>query len=229
MTPAHYPNHAVRRLAAGLRLALVMALACPAIRAGAQTPPTPPPTTEDPPAPPDGDLAEKLTRRATDASEEDIMAELIRLMSEASRRLDVEFDAGDETQAVQATILRRLDDAIQQAAAQRKLQQSSSRQPSGDRRTAPDQPTDPQAKPGADPADAAAGDPARTTEAPAGGAASTERTTGGDLRETRSAWGNLPPRERDEVIQGSREQFLDRYRHMIERYFRALQEGETEP
>ena len=47
----------------------------------------------------------------------------------------------------------------------------------------------------------------------------------GDLQETRRSWGLLPQRERDEMIQGSSEGYIERYREWIERYYRALQES----
>jgi hypothetical protein len=51
-------------------------------------------------------------------------------------------------------------------------------------------------------------------------------SAGGELREFRRAWGHLPMREREEIIQGIAESFLERYREWIERYYRALQETE---
>lgn len=48
----------------------------------------------------------------------------------------------------------------------------------------------------------------------------------GDIHELRRTWGHLPMREREEIIQGIGESFLERYRDWIERYYRALQEAE---
>ncbi|MFQ5495803.1 MAG: hypothetical protein ACE5EX_10530, partial [Phycisphaerae bacterium] len=47
---------------------------------------------------------------------------------------------------------------------------------------------------------------------------------GAPFRELRRGWGHLPGREREELIQGISERYLDRYREWIERYYRALQE-----
>ncbi|MCP4247470.1 MAG: hypothetical protein GY778_10520, partial [bacterium] len=50
----------------------------------------------------------------------------------------------------------------------------------------------------------------------------------GRFREFRRGWGNLPARDRDEVLQGIDEDVLEKYRHLIERYFRTLAEDEKE-
>jgi hypothetical protein len=51
-----------------------------------------------------------------------------------------------------------------------------------------------------------------------------QRRPGGDLQDLRRAWGHLPMREREEIIQGVGERYLERYRDWIERYYRTLQE-----
>ena len=64
-----------------------------------------------------------------------------------------------------------------------------------------------------------------TTDGKTGSQAGAESTRG-DLREVRGTWGHLPMRDREEVIQGIGETFLERYREWIERYYRALQESD---
>lgn len=170
------------------------------------------------------ELGQKLMRKVIDDSPEDVMAAMIRLMGESARRLEVDFDAGEETQAVQRRVLEELDSAIKEAASRRRRSapqdQSSA---SADKRR---KPADTQAggrgkkegegNKGAGPAEGSSESATQLTEA---------AKSGGELKESRRAWGHLPPRERDEVIQGAEENSLERYRQWIERYYRALQES----
>lgn len=168
-------------------------------------------------------LGERLIRDTDSGGVEDVMDELIRLMDRSARNLDVAFDAGSETQAVQRTILERLDDAIRKAAAQRRPSRSRSQSADGDKRKGPakkqsaKKPATSQGKgkPGASDSKEGSQD-AGTVDA---------ISPGGDLDERRRAWGHLPMRERDEILQGISDRYLLRYRVWIERYYKALQEA----
>ena len=169
-------------------------------------------------------LGERLIRQATAASDEDLMGSIIRLMGEAARKLEIEFDAGGQTQNVQRQILDHLDDAIKAAASQRRPR----------RRTAPPSDADkrrmPKGKPrnsdqGGRPTDSGT-DSSSSSPTDEEGKPMDRESTSGDLRELRRTWGHLPMREREEIIQGITESFLERYREWIERYYRALQETE---
>jgi len=168
-------------------------------------------------------LGERLIRESTSGSE-DIMAETVRLMGESARQLDVKFDAGPDTQSVQREIVANLEEAIKFAAAQRRMTRQSSPSQSGDKRRMPgDKPHDAQA----DEQSAekgASGDPGASIDS--GGVAEVSNQTEGLLKETRQAWGHLPQRQREELIQGKDEAFLEEYRAWIELYFKALQESE---
>ena len=169
-------------------------------------------------------LGERLVRRAASQTDEDIMATVLRLMDEAARKLEIEFDAGEETQALQSSILERLDEAIRMAASQRRTSRRGRSDWTGEKRKMPSRPN------GEDPRkseDQDQGDRSRTAGAGAGqGQPQKVEPLGGDLRELRRAWGLLPQREREQILQGSGEAFLERYREWIERYYRALQEAE---
>ena len=84
-------------------------------------------------------VGKRLIREVAESPERDVMAEIMRLMTDAGRRLDIEFDPGGQTQALQRDIVERLDRAILTAAKQRRRgrQRASS---SRDRRSRPDQP-----------------------------------------------------------------------------------------
>ena len=94
-----------------------------------------PPRTD--PKPKDKDLAKRLMRKAVAFDEEDVMEAVIRLMKQAVRKLEIEFDAGDDTQAVQRHITSRLDEAIKIAAAQRRPTRSRGKSAIGDKRHMP--------------------------------------------------------------------------------------------
>jgi len=205
-------------------VAFCLALVRPPPAAHAQDEPPP-----EKPAPQKGDaalddLGQKLVRKAIDESEEDVMSVMIRLMGESARRLELDFDCGEETQAVQRRVLEELDSAIKEAAARTRRNKSQDASSSSDkRRKSSDQ------QPGGQAAKENEGEKGQAT-AEGTSESATQLTeaakAGGDLKESRRAWGNLPPRERDEVIQGADENSLERYRQWIERYYRALQESD---
>ncbi|MGB2985936.1 MAG: hypothetical protein WBE26_08635 [Phycisphaerae bacterium] len=169
-------------------------------------------------------LGERLIRKAVTDSDEDTMAIIIRLMDEATRKLEIEFDAGDETQKLQRRIMLELDVAIKTAAAQRRPLRHSGQPTGADKRRMP---TDGRRASREGVRGQEAGEDSSSSDTTdAGGALSKEEPAGGDLRESRRAWGHLPMREREEIIQGVGERYLERYRTWIERYYRALQETE---
>ena len=196
--------------------AILLALMSTAIAFG-QDPEPPKPKDEK-----DRQLAESLMRKASTGAAEDLMDSIIRLMRESARRIEYDFDAGDETQAVQRQIVGRLDEAIKIAASQRRPKRS--RQRSGDKRR--------MAEPGDGSKDESAssrgqaGQTTDVTEPSAGGVVTDSKLKSGTLEETRRTWGHLPLRDRDALIQGSGEAYLERYREWIERYYRALQESD---
>lgn len=175
----------------------------------------------------ESDLSRRLVREAGGEQADDVMSEIIRLMEASSRRLEIDFDTGPQTEAVQEEILKNLDLAIAEASRRTRSRSSGPPSSSSDKRRRPESKgeTDKSRKTGAT-SDAKEA----SEEAPPGVRPEAVQLPSGELRELRSGWGNLPLREREEMIQGSDEAFLDRYREWIERYYRALQEGaSTQP
>ncbi len=170
----------------------------------------------------DQKLGQRLIRRAVANADEGVMESVARLMQEAAHRLEIDFDAGAETQTVQRGILDRLDKAIKVAASRRRPRRQRGRPSSADKRTMPKGKPRTANKDKGSSVDQLDASPASTidTRATAAGGVS----AGGELRELRRTWGHLPMREREEIIQGIAESFLERYRERIERYYRALQE-----
>lgn len=181
------------------------------------TPPGQPPKKVD-------DLGERLIRKAVTDGEEDIMTTIVRLMTEASRKMEIEFDPGEETQALQGLIQEKLNEAIKAAASKQRVRNQSSAPTDPDKRRMPttskrEQRPEKKAK-----GESSPGSTSKTAEAQASdGRTEAERAA---LQDTRRSWGHLPRREREEVIQGVGEGFLERYRVWIERYYRALQESD---
>lgn len=171
------------------------------------------------------ELGQRLIRRSTSDAGGGVMDAIVRDMGTAARRLDVEFDAGDETQSLQAKILAQLDEAIKQAAAQRRQNRNTARSSTSDKRSmskARKKPGDKRGKSATE-----SKDTALSKGTSSDGVLPDERPVGGRLDEVRRTWGHLPMREREEIIQGISESFLERYREWIERYYRALQETEN--
>jgi len=171
----------------------------------------------------DDGLAGKLMRKAMSESDEDLMDVVMRLMGDVARKLGTDFDPGEQTQTIQREISSKLDDAIKTAASRRRMHMVNPRPQDADKRKLPSTVKRPEPsqgrKQGETSGSSASESPPASTEvktAPAGSA----------LHDTRRGWGNLPDRERDEVIQGVDEEFLERYRMWIERYYRSLQESD---
>ncbi len=141
-------------------------------------------------------------------------------MQQASIRLSDQLDPGRETQLLQKEIIKGLDELIEQASKTQTSPEQGGVRRKGDRSDEKSRQT---RRSGAK----AAGDanrPAQAAEAKqqdrAGGAE--KRTLSKSDLERR--WGYLPPRDRDEVMQGFDDRFLPRYRAQIERYYQRLAE-----
>ncbi len=167
------------------------------------------------------ELGKRLIRKAVTDSDEDLMESILRLMKEVSRKLEIEFDAGQPTQTLQTQIVDKLDTAIRIAAAQRRPASQGQQSATGDKRRRGGRAGSASGKPGRSSGEETNG--SSTSAAKAGNNSSNPGRDDDALRQSRRSWGHLPRRERDEIIQGVREGFLERYRDWIERYYRALQ------
>lgn len=172
----------------------------------------------------DNDLSRRLVDKATNDRREDRMATILRLMGETAKQLEIEFDPGEQTQMLQARVLEQLDLAIKQAGRQRRPSSKNQQQSKSDKRRAPKEKKE---EPNRD--RRSGKQRANKNETGQEGDATTNASgpdTGGKLDESRRGWGALPQREREEVIQGASEAYLEQYREWIEQYYRALQESE---
>ena len=171
----------------------------------------------------DRELSKKLLNKTGQPSDESVMEVVIRLMADAAARLEIRFDTGEDTLGLQDDILARLDEAIELAASQRRRSRNSQEGAAGDRRR---QLTKHSAQRQKDQTGKGEGKGQTDGKAPSDNTIGevTNSQPGGDMLDTRRGWGHLPQRERDEIIQGVGERYLQRYRAWIEKYYRALRD-----
>lgn len=187
-----------------------------------------PPTGSVPPEKREDDrLGERLIRKAVKGGDEDPMDKITHMMGEAAQKLELDLDAGEDTQKLQRSVLEELDKAIKMAAAQSRPKSQPKPGSGGDKRESPEKSgskkhqtagRDEQGK----------GDSAEASKSQSAAASMRDRdVAGGQLQESRRGWGHLPDRDRDEIVQGINEGFVEKYRTWIERYYRALQENDN--
>lgn len=166
-------------------------------------------------------LSEKLRQKNAEKPTDDVMASIITDMGVAADRLSKDFDAGDETLAVQARIVEQLDRAIKASIRQGTPSDGSSK-PRSDKRTKPQDGTRSRGT-----SQQQKGESSRRQ----GQTAIVDQPDADDpeaFRDRLRKWGNLPERDRDEVIQGVREESIPRFRKWVDRYYRALGEENVE-
>jgi hypothetical protein len=174
-------------------------------------------------------LIRKLLRDATGRGKEAAMERALQGMRASRVKLSGQFDAGSDTQTIQRGILRDLDDAIAEAwRSQRRLDSPPTTRQADRRRkprstTASSQKSTDQAR-----AEQTAANRPKPDEGATHGQPVAADRARGALRGLRRGWGALPPRDRDEVVQGFGQDFLTKYREWIERYYRALAEPDRE-
>lgn len=158
-------------------------------------------------------------------------------MRMVAKRLGPDLDPGLATQRMQESILAQLDKMIQ-AADKRDSQSSSSSSSGKPQGSARKQDTGSTAN--APQKGAAQGDKGKDGQEPSSsssnpmlsntgptrrsGKAPAQNQETGPLHQSRVEWGNLPPRLRDEVLQGVNDRSSALYRRLTDAYFRRLAE-----
>jgi hypothetical protein len=219
----------------------MIACAAPALGQPADVPSEPPAVAETPPSldellgldedERDEAAATAAEREAEDALQQqlaeeeigDAFAAAIEKMALSAELLDRRFDAGLGTQRIQEDVIAKLDQLIEFA----KQQQSSSScsNPSGSS-TNSDSSSAPQPKQqnaqqqqqasqrNPNPTDSQEGDPPQRQD--------------GDintmLEESRTEWGGLPPRIRNELLQGRSDKYSALYEQLTREYYQRLAE-----
>ena len=152
-------------------------------------------------------------------------AEVSRLMEYSRRRLHLNR-LGKPTRQKQeriATVLEKMLEKARKQQAKRKKEKGGGGQgggqgSTGNAGTAPSS--------GGAPEALSVGSPAAQSQLPGGstpGIGALSRVVRGDEKET---WGNMPPREREKALSHIKSRFPNRYRDLIEQYYKSLQEGE---
>jgi len=154
-------------------------------------------------------------------------AAIVEQMLQSARRLG-EVDSGPETQRLQQRILEDLEAILREVGKASSDTASSSRKPAGK----PETEAKPQAAEGEQKSASAKPGP-QPEPGQAGGSAKGPGGQSGSLADRpsllRRAWGDLPPRQREELLQFQPpEEFLPEYEAEIEAYFRRLAEGHSE-
>jgi hypothetical protein len=145
-------------------------------------------------------------------------------MGRARQRLAINDDPGEVTQAIQEKIISNLDDLIEMA---RKKQAQSAGQPQ------PPNPQQAMAKP--KPSSGIQPQNGQQQQANAGlkrgnnpasadyaGGGSQSADVSADIRQKMSEWGGVTPRQRQAVIEGAGEQVIEKYKTMVDDYYRSL-------
>lgn len=135
------------------------------------------------------------------ALKEDSLDEVSRLMDDVERRLAL-GRAGTRVRQKEDEIIAKLDKLIEELEQQQQQQQQQSSSSSG-------------------------GTNQSTNPAPQSGILGGQGPGNVDRRnlEAGNAWGNLPPKEREEALQQIGKDFPPHYREFIERYFRRMAES----
>lgn len=154
----------------------------------------------------------------TAAQAADSFVAAVEEMKQAATRLGGYQDAGLQTQRLQESILRRLDQVIKAKKNQQQSQSSSGsgskKQETGSKKNQQKQSTGQKSK----------GGKSASKGSFSPGDNDNKATTGGAIDESRIEWGQLPSRLRNELEQGIGEKFSPLYQKLTEAYYKRLAE-----
>jgi len=167
---------------------------------------------------PEDPAAADLDRRLSGEELPEEIQAAVALMGDTADRLELSMDLGLTTQRMQEDIVRRLDQIIEAAGEQQQQQSSSSSSSSGSQNQPNQQPPRPQQGEEGEQNQQGQGEGESTPPGRQDGELSPE------LRASRAAWGALPERTRDALLQGSGERFSSLYQRLTEAYYRRLAE-----
>jgi hypothetical protein len=173
----------------------------------------------------DQELEDELLKGAADADKNEKQARLIGdRMARSRQRLGINNDPGKITQAIQKRILDDLDILIDEAREQqaqsrnRQQQQGQAQQQQGAQQGTAQAQQQGQEGQQSQPNQGTQG--AQQSNSPGSAAVNPELSR--DIRESLSEWGQVTPRLRDAQIEGSTETIIEKYRSLIEEYYRSL-------
>lgn len=175
--------------------------------------------------PPQDAIRTELERKLTDKKIDDNFRQAVQLMSDVASRLARARDAGVDTQRTQEEIIRRLDALIEAAKEREQQKQKSSSQSQSQSQKDQQQNPTPQQQQRQQQQQqqqqAAAGDNQGEVTPPGlrTGALNKEA-----LDAAVAAWGSLPERVRESLLQGMGDRFSNLYDALTQEYYRRLAE-----
>lgn len=144
-------------------------------------------------------------------------------MARSRQRLAINNDPGKVTQTIQERILKDIDELIEEARNQQSQSQPSQGSGKPGEKMAEAQPG--QLKPaGAQPGQPQTGGSEAAQESTRGQGGNPEAAPGTDIKETMAEWGQITPRLRNAAIQGQSESAIEKYKTLVDDYYRALAE-----
>lgn len=158
-----------------------------------------------------------LDRLLSAAEMGDVFKQAVTLMNDAAKRLNDKQDSSVQTQRIQEDVVRKLDqllaslDQQQQQQQQPQQQQQSQDQKPGQQQKKQQQESAQQEQQASDPQE---GDRPSLKQG----------TLKPQIDSARAAWGALPARVREMLMQGSGDRFSSRYKQMTEEYYKRLAE-----
>lgn len=158
----------------------------------------------------------ELERRLEGQQIDESFQVAITLMNDAALRLTDQLDAGLTTQRIQEEILLRLEELIDQAEQQQQQMQASAQPQQSQQQQ---QPTPQQQQAQQNQQREQSGEPGEAT--PPG---FQEGELNDPLDAARAAWGALPARVRDSLMEGSSDRFSSLYERLTRDYYRKLAE-----
>ncbi len=146
-------------------------------------------------------------------------------MGRVRQRLAEGTDPGAVTQKLEDHVVRDLDALIEEARKQQAKSSSKSNSKSGNPANGgpkPGEQANNQGPPGT-PQPAPGGDGAKSESTSAGGHGDGS-SQGGDIKEARASWGAPTPRLRNAIVEGADDKPLEKYKALIDDYYRTLAE-----
>ena len=165
-------------------------------------------------------LEQELAEAAVDEARNPLLG-IARSMRLAEGLID-ENDSGERTQRIQGEIIADIDSLLKRA--KKKCQSCASQCQKVAQRKPTQPPKKSKPKKGSPKPK-----PATTSNVKAGKGEGQMPDMAEMMAVIKQVWGELPEKERQEMLQASVEEFLPKYADMIERYFRRLAEDRKEP
>jgi hypothetical protein len=154
-------------------------------------------------------------------------------MARSQQRLQENYDPGKTTQKIQERIVKNMDDLIAMARQQQQQQSSGKGQQPGEPQQGPPKPGEGDAQAqnqgqGQQPGQSQLNKGQQAASNDTASAGNENNAQLGNLKETADQWGQVSPRLHDAVLEGAGEKVPEKYRKMVQDYYRSLATKATE-